>query len=225
MEQKLKADSFYARGVYLDKMKASAMEERGDCAGKAVALIECLAEAGALTQTAAAVALRRNRQEMGAAAKGLWLAGVVDIYSVFSQNAHRHCQCAIPALGGQRLPASCRCRGCMPTGGPGTVLRPRQTGNARVRLAAGPPPRPAGAGGSQFRQQGRRSDQVAGRRSEDWVMILRRKRTYLFTRTAKTLNRKRQRGKRYTWDLAVVGARPDELRQRREAEKIVQEPC
>jgi hypothetical protein len=210
LEQKLKTDSFYARGVYLDKMKASDMEERGDCAGKAVALIECLAEAGALTQTAAAVALRRNRQEMGAAAKGLWLAGVVDIYSVFSQNAPgtANAQFQLWVAKGCRHPAdagdACRqavlglfyahARLEMPGFGWRLVRRPGRPVLAEVSFAS--------KDGEAIRwlvDAPRLGDDPA---PEADIFIY---------PDCEDAEQKTPAGKKYTWDLAIVGARPDEF--------------
>jgi hypothetical protein len=210
LEQKLKADSFYAHGVCLVKMKAGSMKERDDCDGKAVALMECLAEAGALTQTAAAVALRRNRQEMGAAAKSLWLAGVVDIYSVFSQSAPgtTNAQFQLWAVKGRQHPAdaSDACRQAvlglfyaharleMPGFGWRLVRRPGRPVMAEVSFAS--------KDGEAIRwlvDAPRLGDDPA---PEADIFIY---------PDCEDAEQKTPPGKKYTWDLAVVGARPDEF--------------
>jgi hypothetical protein len=80
--------SIYARGVCMVKMKPSAMERGRDLTGKVLDLLECLKEAGALNQTAAATAMRRNRQSAGRAAKSLWRSGMIDIYNVLSRDVN-----------------------------------------------------------------------------------------------------------------------------------------
>ncbi len=80
--------SIYARRVCMVKMKPSAMEGGRDLTGKVLDLLECLKEAGALNQTAAAIAMRHNRQSAGRAAKSLWRSGMIDIYNVLSRDVN-----------------------------------------------------------------------------------------------------------------------------------------
>jgi hypothetical protein len=77
--------SIYARGVCMVKMKPSAMKRGRDLTGK---VLDLLGGAGALNQTAAAMAMRHNRQSAGRAAKSLWRSGMIDVYNVLSRDAN-----------------------------------------------------------------------------------------------------------------------------------------
>ena len=70
------------------KVKPSAMERGRDLTGKVLDLLECLKEAGALNETAAATAMRRDRRSAGRAAKSLWRSGMIDVYNVLSRDVN-----------------------------------------------------------------------------------------------------------------------------------------
>ena len=76
--------SIYAQGTGMVKMKSGAMEEGINFTGRTLELMECLAEAGALTKSAAAMALRCSRHKVGKAGNTLWRSGAINAYNVFS---------------------------------------------------------------------------------------------------------------------------------------------
>ncbi len=68
------------------KIKPGASEVRINFQGKTLELMGCLTEAGALTKSAAAMALRCSRHKVGKAGKALWRSGAINTYNVFSQD-------------------------------------------------------------------------------------------------------------------------------------------
>ena len=81
-------NSFYAQGVGMIKMKASISENRHDFTDKTLELLECMTQAGALTKSTAATALRCGRHEADNAGKALWYSGMIDIYNVYSRDVN-----------------------------------------------------------------------------------------------------------------------------------------
>ena len=79
-------DSFYAQGVGVIKMKAGAIDNKRSFTGKTLELLECMMQAGALTKSAAATALRCGRHEADNAGKPLWYSDMIDIYNVYSRD-------------------------------------------------------------------------------------------------------------------------------------------
>ena len=221
LEQNLKENSFYARGVYLVKMKAGVMEEGRDFTGKAAELMECMVDAGALTQTAAALALRCNRQEAGRAAKSLWFAGMMDIYNVLSQNASSttNAQFQLWVIKGCQAPADAReaCR---------LAILGLFYGHAKIEMP--------GFGWRLVRRHGWPVMAEVGFANKDgevvkWLVDAPRmdeepvpEADLVIYHDPEDADQKTPAGKRYVWDLAVVGARPDELRKAVKLKKILQ---
>jgi hypothetical protein len=212
--------SIFAGAVSMMKVKASFVEEAYDFTGRAAELMERMAETGALTQTAAATALRCNRQAAGGAAKSLWFAGMLDIYNVFSRTVHgTNAQFQLWVARGCRPPADAKeaCR---------LAILGLFYAHARLEMP--------GFGWRLLHHKGRPPMAEVSFASRDgevvkWMVDAPRlgedpateADIYIYP-TPEDAEQKTPAGKRYTWDLAVMGARPDELRKNVRLKKILQ---
>ncbi len=208
--EKQRSDSIYARGVCMVKMKPSAMEKGRELTGKVLDLLECLKEAGALNQTAAATAMRRNRQAAGQAANSLWRAGMIDIYNVLSRDVNGfNAQFQLCVAKGGQPPADAgeACR---------LAILSLFYGHAKIEMP--------GFGWRLIHRSGRPVLAEVSFDGKDgaalrWLIDTPRQNEdpvpdadiFIYP-THEDALQKTPAGKRYTWDLAVVGARPDEFR-------------
>ncbi len=203
-------DSFYAQGVGVIKMKAGTMDNKRSFTGKTLELLECMMQAGALTKSAAATALRCGRHEAGNVGKTLWYSGMIDIYRVYSRdtsgnNVQFHLWVAKDCQPPANATEACRlallgiffghAKIEMPGFGWRLLRRPSRPAMAEVRLD--------GKDGNVIRWA-----IDAPRMREDPVPEA----DLLIYPTREDAEQKTPAGKRYTWDLAVIDARPDELR-------------
>lgn len=207
----LQATSIFAEGLGLIKARASFVEEAHDFTGKASEVMEIMMEAEAMTQTAAAVGLACNRQKAGGAAKSLWLSGMLDIYNVFSRDVNGvNAQFQLWVAKGCKPPADAReaCR---------LAVLGLFYAHAKIempgfgwRLKRGPA-RPVMAEVAFAHRSGEAvkwlvdAPRVGEDPSPDADIAI--------FPSAEEAERKTSVGKRYTWDLAVVHAQPDELRR------------
>ncbi|MDA8336344.1 MAG: hypothetical protein M0Z41_15380 [Peptococcaceae bacterium] len=203
-------DSRFANGIWPARMRSGRMEPSSDCPGKGPELLECLREAGAMTRTAAAAAPCCGRYEVGTVAKSLWRAGMLEMFSVFSRDRYGvGARFELWLVGGAKPPAGAReaCRlaalalfyGHAGTEMPGFGWKltriPRRPVMAEVTF------RNAHEPVRWLVDAPRRGE--APRPEAD---------LFIFP-TRGEAERKTPAGKRYTWDLAVINARPDQLRE------------
>ena len=211
-------ESIYAQGTGMVKMKPGAKEERINFTGKTLELMECLTEAGALTKSATAMALRCSRQKVGEAGKSLWRSGAINAYNVFSQDISgvntrfqlwtaRNCQPPADAKEACRLAAL------------GLFY-----GHAKIEMP--------GFGWRLLRRSGRPVMAEVGFTNKygemvKWLIDAPRmgdvsapEADLIIYPTLEDAEQKTPVGKRYTWDLAVMNARPDELRNAVKLKKI-----
>ncbi len=192
------------------KMKSKIIRNEPGFTGKTLGLLECMTQAGALTKSAAATALRCGRHVAGNAGKALWHSGMIDIYNVYSRdlnmnNAQFHLWVA---------------KSCQPPSGATEACRLAVLGiffsHAKIEMP--------GFGWRLSRRPGRpamaevRLDGKDGNVNR-WIIDAPRmeeepvpEADLFIYPTREDAEQKTPAGKRYTWDLAVIAARPDELR-------------
>ncbi len=210
--------SIYAQGVGMVKMKPGAREERISFTGKALELMECLTEAEALTKSAAAIALRCSRQKVGKAGKALWRSGVINAYNVFTQDIS----------GVNTRFQLWTAKSCRPPADAQEACRLSMLGlfygHAKIEMS--------GFGWRLIRRPGRPvmadvsfTNKEGG--TAKWLIDAPRmgdapapEADLFFYPTLEDAEQKTPVGKRYTWDLAVMNARPDELRNAVKLKKI-----
>jgi hypothetical protein len=209
-EQKSEPDSIFADGVSMVKARASFLEEACDFTGRASGLMERMVEAGALTQTAAAAALGCGRHEAGGAAKSLWFSGMIDRYNVFSRSVR----------GLNALFQLWVVKGCPPPADAREACRMAVLGlfygHAKIEMP--------GFGWRLLCRKGRPVMAEVSFTNKDgepvkWLLDAPRmgeepalEADIAIFPTLEDAEQKTPAGKRYTWDLAVMSARPDELR-------------
>ena len=210
--------SIYAQGMGMVKMKPGVKEERISFTGRTLELMECLAEAGALTKSAAAMALRCSRQKVGEAGNTLWRSGAINAYNVFS----------LDVSGVTAQFQLWIARGCRPPADAQEVCRLAALGlfygHAKIEMS--------GFGWRLIRRPGRPVMAEVSFTSKDggtvkWLIDAPRmgdapapEADLFFYPTLEDAEQKTPVGKRYTWDLAVMNARPDELRNAVKLKKI-----
>jgi hypothetical protein len=192
------------------EVRESVMEEAHSLTVKATDLMECMLEAEALTKSAAAMALRCGRHEVGKAAKNLWSAWMIDIYKVFSRSVTgTNAQFQLWVAKGCRPPADAReaCR---------LAVLGMFYGRAKIEMP--------GFGWRLVRPHGlpvMAEVTFANKngRAIKWVVDAPRlgdapaPEADLFIYPALgEAEQKTPPGKWYTWDLSILGARPYELR-------------
>ena len=209
-EQKSEPASIFADGVSMVKARASFAEEAYDDMGRASELMERTVEACALTRTAAAAALGCGRHEAGGAIKNLWLSGMIDRYNVVSRDVNgSHAQFRLWVARGCQPPADAReaCR---------LAVISLFYGHAKIEMP--------GFGWRLLRRKGRPALAEVSFVNQDgesvkWLIDAPRmgeepvpEADIAIFPTLEDAERKTPAGKRYAWDLAVMSARPDELR-------------
>jgi hypothetical protein len=154
--------------------------------------------------------MRRNRQSAGRAANSLWRAGMIDIYNVLSRNVNGfNAQFQLWVIKGDQPPADAweACR---------LAILGLFYGHAKIEMPGFDwrlihrPGRPVLAEVSFDGKDGEAMRWLIDvpRQSEDPVPEA----DIFIYPTHEDALQKTLAGKRYTWDLAVVGARPDEFR-------------
>ena len=212
-------DSRFANGIWMDRLQRGRVEQAYGCTGKGPELAECLREAGAMTLTAAAAALGCGRLEAGGAAKSLWSSGMLEIFRVFSKDRYgvsaqfqlwlvKGSQPPVDAREGCRLAALAlfygHARSEMPGFGWRLTRGPRQPVMAEVTFR------------NAEDETVRWLVDVPRRGQEPWPEAD----LFIFP-TRGEAQRQTPVGKRYTWDLGVINARPDELREAVKLKKIL----
>jgi hypothetical protein len=101
--------SIFADGVWMVRMRPNGLVGDFGFTEKASELTEIMAEAGMMTQTAAAAALGCGRHEVNGAARSLWFSGMMDVYCVVSKDAQgANSQFHLWVLRGHKPPADAR---------------------------------------------------------------------------------------------------------------------
>ncbi len=202
--------SIYAQGMGMVKMKPGAKEERINFKGKTLELMECLTEAGALTKSAAATALRCSRHKVGKAGKALWRSGAINAYNVFSRDVSGvTTQFQLWTARSGQPPADAK-EACH------LAILGLFYSHAKIEMP--------GFGWRLIRRSGRPVMAEVSFTNKDgemvkWLIDAPRRgdvpapeADLIICPTLEDAEQKTPAGKRYAWDLAIMSARPDELR-------------